>query len=349
MKKKRILCAALAGVMVLTAVAAAAGAKRELTVDTGMSVMVNGEEFHPKDASGKDAMIFAFEGTTYAPLRALAETYGLAVGWDQAKSMVTVDGKTAGASGVTAPDPHVEYILQNLPRTDPDTGKLGDPDEVYYDCHWRGFEEDEKLTAKVVEGSLPDGITLSKDGIISGPAAKELETMVTVEVTGRDRTETFPVLFRFQPRGTANFAPIVIYGAVGDYMEGHLNMGPHNGLYLEDTLYREDDFKAQVPDGPIGTQAGLDALKAYGLELEENILTNPDDNDFAWGEYVVSGVPEKGTDGWVKVEVPVFPCYSMGPVDENGDLDLGLSMDFSHPGMLAIGTVEVYLNIIDFG
>ena len=64
-------------------------------------VMVNGEVFQPKDAQGRDALVFTYNGTTYAPVRALAEAYGLTVGYDSAKNMATVDGaaRTTNSTG----------------------------------------------------------------------------------------------------------------------------------------------------------------------------------------------------------------------------------------------------------
>ena len=53
-------------------------------------ILVNGEVFAPKDANGNDVMVFACNGTTYAPLRALAEAYGLEVGYDAATNTATV-------------------------------------------------------------------------------------------------------------------------------------------------------------------------------------------------------------------------------------------------------------------
>ena len=57
---------------------------------------MNGEEFRPKDANGNDVMTFTYNGTTYAPLRALAEAYGLEVGYDSERKMATVDGRNTG-------------------------------------------------------------------------------------------------------------------------------------------------------------------------------------------------------------------------------------------------------------
>lgn len=72
---------------------AASGA---LTIEVNpIKVMVNGEVFQPKDAAGNDVMVFTYQGTTYAPLRALAEAYGLEVGYDADNNIATVTSPTA--------------------------------------------------------------------------------------------------------------------------------------------------------------------------------------------------------------------------------------------------------------
>ena len=60
-----------------------------------INVLVNGEVFKPKDVKGNDALVFTYNGTTYAPLRALAEAYGLEVGYDGSKNLATVTAPTA--------------------------------------------------------------------------------------------------------------------------------------------------------------------------------------------------------------------------------------------------------------
>lgn len=60
-------------------------------------IMVNGEVFQPKDVNGKDVMVFTVNGTTYAPLRALAEAYGLEVGYDAATNTATVNSSSQNA------------------------------------------------------------------------------------------------------------------------------------------------------------------------------------------------------------------------------------------------------------
>ncbi len=67
-----------------------AAAGLTITVNTDMKVQVNNQVFQPKDVNGNDVMVFEYQGTTYAPLRAIAEAYGLKVGYDPEKRMATV-------------------------------------------------------------------------------------------------------------------------------------------------------------------------------------------------------------------------------------------------------------------
>lgn len=61
------------------------------TIEVGpIKIMVDGKEFNPTDAGGNPVDVFVYNGTTYAPLRALAEAYGLTVGYDSEKNMATV-------------------------------------------------------------------------------------------------------------------------------------------------------------------------------------------------------------------------------------------------------------------
>ena len=77
--------------------------KRTTLTVSSINIEVNGEVFQPKDVNGKAVSVFAYNGTTYAPLRALAEAYGLTVGYDSEKKLATVDfvGETSGTSFVT--------------------------------------------------------------------------------------------------------------------------------------------------------------------------------------------------------------------------------------------------------
>ena len=78
---------ALIGSLGISALAATGAISLQVTP---VKVMVNNQEFKPKDAQGSDVLVFNHNGTTYAPLRGLAEAYGLQVGWDQQNQMATV-------------------------------------------------------------------------------------------------------------------------------------------------------------------------------------------------------------------------------------------------------------------
>ncbi len=69
-----------------------------------INIQANGETFVPKDVTGKEVPVFAYEGTTYAPLRALAEAYGLEVGYDAAANMATVNDLEAKPEQPATPD-----------------------------------------------------------------------------------------------------------------------------------------------------------------------------------------------------------------------------------------------------
>lgn len=82
-----ILCAALLGGLTISALAISGKTTIEVYP---INVMVNGEVFQPTDAQGHPVDVFTYKGTTYAPLRALAEAYGLEVGYDAEAKLATV-------------------------------------------------------------------------------------------------------------------------------------------------------------------------------------------------------------------------------------------------------------------
>ena len=96
------IVAALA-LMALPVSALASNGSLTLTIHP-IKVLVNGEVFQPKDVQGKDVLVFTYDGTTYAPLRALAEAYGLEVGYDAEHKIATVNGSAGTpAAGTTTP------------------------------------------------------------------------------------------------------------------------------------------------------------------------------------------------------------------------------------------------------
>ena len=94
MKRKITILTALLLAVVLTAAitstALASDGSMTITIHP-IRILVNGETFRPTDVNGNEVMVFTVNGTTYAPLRALAEAYGLEVGYDAAKHIATVN------------------------------------------------------------------------------------------------------------------------------------------------------------------------------------------------------------------------------------------------------------------
>lgn len=77
-------------------------ASRPITVEDNIRVTINGAVFSPKDANGKDVPLFSYNGTTYAPVRAICEAAGLEVEYDSA----TYTAVLTTADRVAASDPN---------------------------------------------------------------------------------------------------------------------------------------------------------------------------------------------------------------------------------------------------
>lgn len=93
-----LLTAALVAGLTVTALAAG----RTITVDDGIQVTFNGAAFIPKDAQGNPVPVFTYNGTTYAPVRALCEAAGLTVRYDSGTRTAQITSSAASAGGSAA-------------------------------------------------------------------------------------------------------------------------------------------------------------------------------------------------------------------------------------------------------
>lgn len=91
MKKKFL--AVLLAVCALCSLALPASASERVLKATyaGIKITLDGEVVTPMDANGKLVEPFAVDGTTYLPIRAVANALGLGVGWDQATKTVKLN------------------------------------------------------------------------------------------------------------------------------------------------------------------------------------------------------------------------------------------------------------------
>ena len=62
----------------------AMAAGRTVTIDDGVKITIDGVPFQPKDGRGNSVELFTYNGTTYAPVRAICEAAGLKVDFDSA-------------------------------------------------------------------------------------------------------------------------------------------------------------------------------------------------------------------------------------------------------------------------
>jgi len=92
MKQSRFLCLLMCLVLFFCLIIPSHALQNQLISVTPINVMVGGKVFLPTDANGNDVPVFVYNGTTYAPLRALAEAYGLTVGYNAEKKLATVTG-----------------------------------------------------------------------------------------------------------------------------------------------------------------------------------------------------------------------------------------------------------------
>ena len=79
--KKKILACGLASVLALSLVGTALADSFQVSTDPTVSVTLNGKQVELKDANGKTVEPILVDGTTYLPVRAVAEALGLEVKW----------------------------------------------------------------------------------------------------------------------------------------------------------------------------------------------------------------------------------------------------------------------------
>lgn len=88
---KKFILGVLASTLVFSLSISALAISGRMTIEVDpINIQVNGAAFQPTDVNGNEVPVFAYNGTTYAPLRALAEAYGLEVGYDATTNMATV-------------------------------------------------------------------------------------------------------------------------------------------------------------------------------------------------------------------------------------------------------------------
>ena len=98
----------LAGALIVTAVATlavptlAATGSRSVKVDySDIKLVINGATVTPRDGNGNVVEPFTIDGTTYLPVRAVANALGMDVDWNGSTNTVTLTDKTAAGTTST--------------------------------------------------------------------------------------------------------------------------------------------------------------------------------------------------------------------------------------------------------
>lgn len=87
-----------------------------------IKITLNGESLNPKDATGNDVEPFIIDGTTYLPVRAVADALGLNVSWDSDTSTAVLSGSTSSGGATdyeraTSAAMKIYHDLQDISST----------------------------------------------------------------------------------------------------------------------------------------------------------------------------------------------------------------------------------------
>lgn len=152
--KKRFLsfaAGALTALLISSTAVTALAASGAIRIEVSpISVLVDGEVFQPKDAKGNDVMVFTYNGTTYAPLRALAEAYGLEVGYDGERNIATVSKQPAQTQAPIADTGYAgfekQWTVKEKPVTNYGNEKIftvtysGDLSRSEFKAWWKSYD-----------------------------------------------------------------------------------------------------------------------------------------------------------------------------------------------------------------
>ena len=114
-----------------------------------IKVLVNGEVLQPTDASGNPMEVFTYNGTTYAPLRALAEAYGLEVGYDSQRNIAMVNSPNKDNASPTTDSFAAAWTVKEKPVTNYGSEKIftatynGGLDMADFKTWWKSFNTEE--------------------------------------------------------------------------------------------------------------------------------------------------------------------------------------------------------------
>jgi hypothetical protein len=154
-------------------------------------LVVNGELITPRDGAGNIVEPFIFEGTTYLPVRAVGEAFGMPVEWDGNTSTVYVGPRGGGAVPVL---PVAYSWLDHMPHLN------------HQNSHSR-----HTLTSWEAGNRSNDGTVFNRGIVFSQNHSFQLNTEQSIEIPLNALYSTFEGTLVSNSSGT-NSAQIQIYG-----------------------------------------------------------------------------------------------------------------------------------------
>lgn len=102
-KSIKIICSVLVLVIVfstgmLTALSTGLTQEIRATLNRGITIERNGQAQTLRDGAGNVIYPISYQGTTYVPLRAVSNIFGVPVDWDSARNTVVLGGESGGTS-----------------------------------------------------------------------------------------------------------------------------------------------------------------------------------------------------------------------------------------------------------
>ena len=85
-----------------------------LNVQMGVNLYMNDKGFIPRDVNGNETYPFIVDGTTYVPIRAIAELFNASVNWDEKTNTVTIATTGEGAKLEHTPREKQELYNMNI-------------------------------------------------------------------------------------------------------------------------------------------------------------------------------------------------------------------------------------------
>lgn len=101
----KIVVCALAAIALTFGVVASTGTKTIDIIYRNIKIMIDGAEYVPTDVNGNVVEPFIYNGTTYLPVRAVANAFDKEVKWDGENSIVYLGEKK------TYTDPEINNLL----------------------------------------------------------------------------------------------------------------------------------------------------------------------------------------------------------------------------------------------